>query len=95
MKRFAIFLAMFASEEVAIRCVMSYCITVVASGFGHVSGVNDRWGGVGVVKLITGILILLGPGASEVEDGLICLPREVVDNLDLDPGIVGWSRIRG
>jgi hypothetical protein len=50
-------------------------------------------GGVGVVKSITGVL--LGPGAPEVEDGLICLPREVVDNLDLDPGIIGWGRMRG
>jgi hypothetical protein len=50
---------------------------------------------VGVVKSMTGVLVLLGPGASKVEDGLICLPREVFNDLVLDPEMGGWSREGG
>jgi hypothetical protein len=48
-------------------------------------------GGVGEVKSMTGVLMLFDLRASEVEDGLICLPREVFDNVDLDPEAVGWG----
>jgi hypothetical protein len=47
---------------------------------------------VGEVKSIIGVLMLLGPGVSEVEDGLICLPQEVFNDLNLNPETGGCSR---
>jgi hypothetical protein len=39
-----VFLAMFASEKVAIRRIMSYHITVIAFGLGHVRRIFGGWG---------------------------------------------------